>query len=158
MVGHPRLKPESPAFRRGEYVNKDYYIKDGSIAAKIEAAKDAGVLFRARDRKHFLSATIDFANKKLLVLRVDGKKVTKLLEKGVALSKDWLALKVVFCGREIAVWLDGKRIATIKDMHPIRGGVGVVAFGDAKAKFDDIVISSVLQFRKKRSVNGSQRL
>ena len=124
------------------FFTKDYYLTNGAISAKIAAKKSAGLIFRARDRKHFISATIDFAKKQLLVQKVDGKKAALLLRKNLPLQDSQADLKAVFCNQSITLYLDGKKIASINDEKPLQGGFGVVALGESRAVFDDIVIEA----------------
>ncbi len=124
------------------FFTKDHYFTNGAISAKIAAKKSGGLVFRARDRKHFISTIIDFAKKRLLVQKVDGKNIATLLQKSLSLQRNQVLLRAVFCDKNIMLYLDGKKIVTIHDDMPQAGGLGVVALGDAKAIFDDIVIET----------------
>ena len=126
------------------FFTKDYYFKNGSIEAKIVSKKDAGVIFRARDRKNYVAVLLDFAKKRLLVERIKNKKITKLYEKPITLKGGVEDLKVRFCNDSIQIYLNGERIASLKDAALLgKGGVGVIATGDAQAVFDDITIEVV---------------
>lgn len=123
------------------FFTKDYYFKDGSIEAKVASKKDAGVIFRAHDRKNYTAILLDFAKKELLVERVKNKKITKLYETPITLQGGFEDLKVRFCKDSAQIYLNGKKIASLKDASLVgQGGVGVIATGDSQAVFDDIKI------------------
>ncbi|BCD61804.1 hypothetical protein NitYY0826_C0667 [Nitratiruptor sp. YY08-26] len=122
------------------FFTKDEYFTNGVCQAKILSKKNAGILFRARDRKNYYAVSIDFENNKLIVEEVENKKPKLLLEKKLSLSSKPKVLKVAYCGDSATIFIDDKEIAKLTNLKKRAGGVGVVASGSSQAVFDDIVI------------------
>ncbi|MRI58649.1 MAG: hypothetical protein C6H99_03975 [Epsilonproteobacteria bacterium] len=121
---------------RNIFFTKDYYFRDGSVAADVMPGPDGGVIFRARDRKDYYDVRIQQGQ--LIVEKVQDGKIEELGRFKIA-KKDRYRLKVSYCGDKATIYLDGKEVGRI-DIEPMEGGVGVCASGQSKAVFDNIRI------------------
>ncbi len=136
-IRYPRGSQES---EKNIFFTKDYYFRDGAMGAKLWSKEDAGIIFRARDRKNYYAVLLDFAKKRLLVEEVENKKPKKLLVEKIALTTKPQELRVLFCDGEAKIFLNQKEVAKLSHLKKRAGGVGVIASGSSQAFFDNLVI------------------
>ena len=139
-----------PRGSSGEQFNllytKDVYFLNGAIEAKIKADKGrenqgGAIIWRMRDRKNYYMAMIDPLNKEFMIKVLKNGESKKIYSKKIDLKDGWQRLRVVFCFDLIEVFLNGKKIADIKDSTITHsGGAGILTKADAKTFFDEIEI------------------
>ncbi|BAF69665.1 family 16 glycoside hydrolase [Nitratiruptor sp. SB155-2] len=128
------------------FFTKDHYFKNGEVSVRMKPIEgrvlDGGVIFRAKDRKNYYAVRIDFSHQKLIVELIDRKTPKVIYEKKiVANPNQWHRVRVRFCGKNVIVWFDGKKVLQKEILQKdLLGGVGVIASGDSQIKFDDIEI------------------
>ncbi|BCD59851.1 MULTISPECIES: hypothetical protein [unclassified Nitratiruptor] len=137
FIKYPR---GNKAHEKNIFFTKDAYFTNGICQAKLLSKKNAGVVFRARDRKNYYAVSIDFKHKKLIVEEVENKKPKLLLTKDLTFNTPPKILQVAYCNDNATIYIDNKEIAKLSHLKKRAGGVGVMASGNSQAFFDDIVI------------------
>ncbi len=128
------------ASNRNLFFTNRYFFQNGGVEATIYLNGDGGVIFRAKNRKNYYDVRI--TKNKILVERVKDGKVELVTQKKISLDPSQPhRLKVIYCDRDLEIFLDDKPIWSLKGiLEPSTGGVGVVATGQSKTKFDNIKI------------------
>ncbi|BCD68443.1 hypothetical protein [Nitratiruptor sp. YY09-18] len=125
------------------FFTNQYYFTNGSCQTILSSKENAGVIFRARDRKNYYAVSIDFKNRKLIVEEIKNKEPKILLSKKLPNNIHPHSLKVAFCNDKATIFLDNREVAKLFHLKVRPGGVGVISSGKSQAYYDDIVIEVV---------------
>jgi hypothetical protein len=118
-----------------------------SVRVKPRAGKldqGGGLVWRAKDKDNYYVARFNPLEDNLRLYKVENGKRTQLDHADAPGDRDWRTLRITMQGREIAGWLDGKKLLVAEDStFPDAGRIGVWSKADAQSFFDDLNAEAV---------------
>ena len=130
-------------------VKTDASIENGTVEVKfkpISGREDAagGLIWRWKDGENYYVARANALENNVSLYRTtNGRRITIKYVNATVGKAQWHTLRVVFAGKSIRVWFDGKLYIEQEDDH-IRGAgaVGLWTKADSVTAFDDFTYSS----------------
>ena len=118
----------------------DYRVSVRMLATDNDAF---GVMFGYRDSKNYYRFSMDESRSYRRVVKFVNGAVTLLAEDAVAYEQNrWYAVEIRFSPGVIEVWLDGRRLFQIADSSHATGRIALYCWGQAAARFDDVLVKS----------------
>lgn len=119
----------------------DYSVSLRMLATDNDAF---GVMFGYKDSKNYYRFSMDQSRAYRRVVKFVNGTVTLLAEDAVAYEQNrWYTVEIRFMGGVIEVWLDGQRLFEIADTSHTAGRIALYCWGQAVARFDDVVVKSL---------------
>lgn len=119
----------------------DYSVSVRMLATDNDAF---GVMFGYKDSKNYYRFSMDQSRAYRRLVKFVNGSVTLLVEDAASYEQNrWYAVEIRFSGGMIEVWVDGKRLFQVADSSHASGQIALYCWGQAVARFDDVVVKSL---------------
>ena len=139
---------DSPTAMFNLCVQEDSRFMDGEVEVKFKAVKGdhdqgGGIVWRYQDANNYYVARMNPLEDNLRLYKVVDSKRLQLAtdDKVKAEAGTWHTLKIKHVGKQIEVWMNGKKLLEAADDTFAKAGkVGLWTKADAQTRFDMLVI------------------